>query len=76
MDKYRSEYTNEYGEEWIFEYDYSTNQAAISGSDVDWEVYPVKEGMALDLILNKGEINWLRRSWFAALASKPQNTYS
>jgi hypothetical protein len=69
--KYASKYTNEYGEEWVFEYNPFTRTGTLRGSDVDWLPYPVVEGHALGLLLNEGEIRWLRRAWAEASASEP-----
>lgn len=63
METYKSEYTNEYGENWVFEYNYSTNVGLVRGSDVDWNTYAVIEGQAHDLVLNQSEKNWLKSTW-------------
>jgi hypothetical protein len=66
MRNYLSEYTNEYGEDWIFEYDYVNHRGVVRGSDVEWKNYPVVEGRPIDLILNLEEIEWLKSAWDAA----------
>jgi len=66
VDKFKSEYTSEYGDLWVFEYDYSTNTGIVKGSDVDWESYAVIEGQALWLVLAEDERVWLKSSWEAA----------
>jgi len=71
---YVSEYTNEYGEEWIFEFKPETGKAVVKGSDVDWEEYAVTEGYAFGLVMNEGELQWLRKAWADAIASKPGPT--
>ena len=63
---YTSRFSNRYGEEWLFEYDRRSGEGVLSGSDVDWQEYPVIGGMALGLILNDEEIYWLRRAWAEA----------
>jgi len=56
-------YTNEYGEQWIFEYDPSSGVGILKGSDVDWESFKVVDGKAIGLILNDGELIWLKETW-------------
>lgn len=68
MDLYISEYKNEYSESWTFKHDYATNTSILTGSDIGFAHYPVVEGEAWELVLNKGEKNWLRSSW--AIATK------
>ncbi|HEB30600.1 MAG TPA: hypothetical protein ENI15_06960 [Spirochaetes bacterium] len=68
MEKYIAEFTNEYGEDWVFEYDYSTGNGVIKGSDVDWNEYPIIDGKALGLVLAQSEIEWLRSCWLEATA--------
>jgi hypothetical protein len=65
---YVSEFTNRYGEKWIFEYDYATRKGILRGSDVDCQSYPILGGRALDLVLNNEEILWLRKEWATATA--------
>ena len=57
------EYTNEYGEKWIFEYDPIFGVANLKGSDIDWQSHQVINGKANGLILNKGELKWLKETW-------------
>ncbi len=63
---FTSRFANRYGEEWIFEYDSSTGEGVVRGSDVDWQAYRVVDGRAVDLIMNKEEIEWLREVWAKA----------
>ena len=63
-------YTNEYGEQWIFEYDSLTGEGILKGSDVNWKSYKVIEGKVPGLLLNDGEIIWLRETWKKATAKK------
>ena len=51
---YRSQYENEYGELWVFVYDYSANTGILTGSDMDWQDYPVVDGRAIGLLFNDG----------------------
>jgi len=60
---YTSRFTNQYGEEWEFEYDPSRGEGTLRGSDVDWQEYRVIAGHAPGLILNVEEIQWLRQTW-------------
>ena len=64
---YISKYTNEYGEEWIFEYNYLNKTAIIKGSDIDWQSYIVTNGYPDGLILNAGEREWLKTAWQNAM---------
>ena len=57
------EYTNEYGEQWIFEYDPTSGEANLKGSDIDWQSHQVINGKANGLILNEGELKWLKETW-------------
>lgn len=66
-EKFESSYTNQYGEEWIFEYDTTTGIGIVKGSDVDWAEYQVVEGVAPLLILSDGEKQWLRSAWEEAI---------
>ena len=49
--------------------DHVAGSDKLKGSDVDGEIYPVIKGIAVDLVLNKGEIAWLRRAWAEATGS-------
>ena len=65
-DKHKAEFVNRYGEEWLFEYDASTGEGILKGSDVGWQPYRVVGGHAVGLLLNDEELTWLRRAWAAA----------
>ena len=58
---------NEFGESWIFTYDYATKKGIITGSDVNWEEYRVIDGRAAGLLLSDDELKWLRGSWDKAM---------
>lgn len=64
-------YTNEYGEEWIFEYDSLTGVGNLKGSDINWQNYKVIKGKVTGLLLNKGELEWLKQAWEQATGKKP-----
>jgi hypothetical protein len=64
--RYKSQFTNRYGEEWEFEYDSLKKEGVLRGSDVNWRDYRVIEGRVPGLILNEEEIRWLRRAWVEA----------
>ena len=64
--RYTSRFTNRYGEEWEFEYDSTTGEGVVRGSDVDWNEYRVVAGRAIGLIMNNEEILWLRETWAEA----------
>ena len=63
-------FTNQYGEQWVFEYDPTRGQGVLRGSDVDWQEYPVIDGKVPGLILNDEEILWLREAWNAATSRR------
>lgn len=64
---YRSQYENEYGELWVFVYDDSANTGILTGSDMDWQNYPVVDGRAIGLLFNEDELVWLRSAWGSAI---------
>lgn len=72
-----SRFTNEYGEDWIFEYDYSTGTGLLKGSDIDWNSYPVIKGCAIGLNLIKSELAWMRICWREAIGdlSEPKTSW-
>jgi hypothetical protein len=37
MKKFQSNFRNEYGENWIFEFDYVKKSAFITGDDIDYQ---------------------------------------
>lgn len=62
-----SEFTNEFGEKWIFQFDPVTGISTVKGSDVDWTSYPVIEGEPIDLIMHNSELDWLKSTWHEAV---------
>jgi hypothetical protein len=60
---YISEYENEFGEPWIFEYNFDNDTGVIKGLDVGWIEYPVLEGRTFGLILDEKEEAWLKIAW-------------
>lgn len=70
MKKYTAKFRNQFGERWIFEFDFSTNKGILKGSDVGWREYPVFDGRAPDLILDQDERDWLESSWAKAIILK------
>jgi Uri superfamily endonuclease len=66
---YTSTFVNRYGEEWRFEFDLSTGEGVLEGSDVSWQSFRVVNGRAVELLLNDVELAWLKKVWTeAALA--------
>ena len=63
---YTSQFANQYGEQWVFEYDLTKREGVLRGSDVDWQEYRVVEGSVPELVLNDEEVVWLRMAWAAA----------
>lgn len=63
MSLFKSKFTSEVGDEWIFEYNPSSSISFVKGSDVDYQSFPVVEGYSLGLPLEDDEKLWLRKSW-------------
>jgi hypothetical protein len=61
-------FTNRYGETWEFTYDAVKKEGVLRGSDVEWKSYRVVGGQVPGLILNDGEIRWLRQAWSEAVS--------
>lgn len=71
--KYYGYFQNEYGEQWLFEYDHETGTGTLRGSDAGWEQnYEVVDGHAPGLILNASERKWLAACWDAAAPQRPK----
>jgi hypothetical protein len=65
--QYIGYFVNEHGEQWVFVYDYETDQAVVFGGDAGWDQrYDVSDGMAFKLVMNKFEQQWLAACWKAA----------
>lgn len=56
-------FTSRIGDQWVFSFDRNTNTALVKGDDVGWESYPVVEGVAYGLEMNKEEQAWLAGVW-------------
>ena len=56
----------------MFVYDCSANTGILTGSDMDWQDYPVVDGRVIGLLFNDGELVWLRSAWESAIKG-PQN---
>ena len=67
---FTSRFANRYGEQWEFEYDPTSGQGVLRGSDVDWQQYRVIAGMVPELILNEEEVLWLRKTWAEATGAE------
>ncbi len=60
-------FQNVFGEQWIFTYDYRTENAELRGGDIGWnEAREVIEGVAPSLVLNRDEQDWLKACWRSA----------
>ena len=68
--RFTSRFAHRYGEEWEFEYDPTTGEGVLRGSDVDWQEYRVIGGLAPTLILNEEELLWLRKTWAEAVGGR------
>lgn len=61
---YRSEYVSELGDKWQLQVDQEEGIALLSGSDIPNDLrVPVIEGIAINLVLDRGEQEWLRMAW-------------
>jgi hypothetical protein len=63
MKKFRSNSRNAHGVKWILEFDYDKKYSFITGDDSDYQKIPVYDGIALDLILDNQELDWLKKVW-------------
>lgn len=68
--RYLGYFENQYGEQTIFVFDYSLGEGFVFCGDANWEVYPVREGVAVELMFNEVEKSWLRNCWETALRAK------
>jgi hypothetical protein len=65
--QYIGYFANEHGEQWVFVYDYETDQAEVFGGDAGWDQhYGVNDGIPAKLVMNKFERQWLAACWQAA----------
>ncbi|TYB96262.1 MAG: hypothetical protein FXF54_03355 [Kosmotoga sp.] len=63
MKNSKTNFRNKHGEKWILEYDCDKKYSFITGDDSDYKKIPVYDGIALDLILNNQESDWLKKTW-------------
>jgi hypothetical protein len=68
--RYLGYFENHFGEQSIFVFDYAAGEGFVFSGDAGWEVYPVREGVAVELMLNEEEKRWLRNCWETALSVK------
>jgi hypothetical protein len=68
--RYLGYFENQYGEQSIFVFDYTLGEGFVFCGDAGWEVYPVREGVVVELMLNEVEKSWLRNCWEAALKAR------
>jgi hypothetical protein len=68
---YEGQFTNCHGERWLYTYSYETNEAIITGDDVDWKKIRVVHGRAQDLHLHRAEQMWLMACWLASTEFLP-----
>ena len=61
--EFEREYKNLHGETWRLYFDPLISRAAVTGDDVGWDVYPVYEGTARNLVVSKDESEWLISAW-------------
>lgn len=58
-DQYTSYFENEYGEQWVFTWDGSSNEFALHGGNIGWENPITTQEDFTDLILNNEEQLWV-----------------
>ena len=56
----------------MFEYDPLTGEGNLKGSDINWQSYRVIDGRATGLLLNEGELKWLKEAWNQATSKKSE----
>lgn len=67
---YYSYFENDFGEQWVFEYDYSVKTGKLYGGDAGWEqVFMVIDSQVENLILNTNEKTWLQACWLSATSN-------
>jgi hypothetical protein len=52
-------------------YNSLTGVGNLKGSDINWQNYKVIKGKVTGLLLNKGELEWLKQAWEQATGKKP-----
>jgi hypothetical protein len=68
-EQYHGYFQNEYGEQFVFVFDYQTNKGTLWSGDVGWDTsYEVVDGDVPELILDAHERLWLQACWKAAIA--------
>ena len=68
-------FSNEYGEQAIYTYDYETGVATLRMGDAGWrDVRRVADGKAEGLVLTQTEALWLRACWLATGGLKDRPT--
>jgi hypothetical protein len=66
--RYCGYFENQFGEQWVFEYDRQSKQGVLRGGDAGWAtVCSVVDGEAPKLNLDGAERLWLRACWAAAI---------
>lgn len=68
-DPYIGYFRSDCGDQFLFVYHSETGEATVRTGDAGWErVFPVKNGRAIELIMDYQERMWLRACWEAATA--------
>lgn len=73
MNTYSLKYSNEFDDQWIFEFDYDALAGTLTGSEIDWAIYQVIDGSVSDLNFYHDEEVWLREAWNSAVSPIPED---
>ena len=67
---YHGYFQNEYGDQFVFVYDYTSRKGMLWSGDAGWdEPYHVVDGNAPNLIMGANEVLWLQVCWKTATAN-------
>ena len=68
--EYHGYFQNEYGDQFVFVYDYNTQKGHLWAGDAGWgEAHDVVDGNAPNLILGANETLWLQVCWKTVTAN-------
>lgn len=70
----KQNFTNRLGDHWCLSFNDLNQTCALSGSDVGWQSYPVVDGHAIGLVLDKDEQKWLDTCWAMLAEKQPKLT--
>lgn len=70
--RYDGYFENEHREQFVFVYDYSTNEGKLWVGDADREAFPVVDGKVNHLVMAESEAAWLKVCWNCAMFTANQ----